>query len=164
MATDPIFVDANVFLFHAFGDAVKGLASKRFLERIEQGAVRAVTSALVLNEVLFKIAQQEAAKHLPKVTIWNIKAALKNDPAFREAIYNPVMTYRSYLEELRQRGLTSVEVTTEHTLRAIDVGRQHGLLITDATHVAVMQAQGIIHVATADEDLWSIPGITAWTP
>lgn len=47
---------------------------------------------------------------------------------------------------------------------AADIGAEVGLLITDVTHVAVMRERGISHLATADADLFSIEGITVWTP
>ena len=61
-------------------------------------------------------------------------------------------------------GLSVVEVTTSQTAQAVDIGRQHGLLITDATHIAVMQSLRLTHLATGDADMWNIPGITAWAP
>jgi predicted nucleic acid-binding protein len=73
---DPIFVDANIFLFHAFAHPKHGDAASRFLERVELGEVDAVTSVLVENEVLYKILLQEAAEHLERCTIWNVRQAL----------------------------------------------------------------------------------------
>lgn len=163
-ATDFIFIDANIFLFHAFADVTYGATAKDFLQKVAADTIQAVTSALVLNEVFFKIAQEEAKHHVSRATIRNIKYSLTHDPTFRHTIYRPVQTYQAYINILRRTGLTVVEVTTGQTLQAIDIGRQHGLLITDATHIAVMQSLGLIHLATGDSDMWNIPGITAWAP
>ena len=48
---DPIFVDANIFLFHAFAHPRHGDAARRFLEQVELARVNAVTSVLVENDL-----------------------------------------------------------------------------------------------------------------
>ena len=60
--------------------------------------------------------------------------------------------------------LTVVDVTVAQTRQAVAIGDQFGLLITDATHVSTLQAHKIAHIATDAEDLWHIPGVTAWAP
>jgi predicted nucleic acid-binding protein len=162
---DPIFVDANIFLFHAFAHPQRGDAARRFLERVELAQVNAVTSVLVVNEVLFKVLLQEAALRLERPIIWNVRRALRDDPAFREQLYRPAQQYLHYIEALTRKGLALVDVTVDQMRHAVDLGRRFGLLITDATHVATWQAHKIAHVATDDEDLWrQVPGVTAWGP
>ncbi len=163
VADQPIFVDTNIFLFHAFDDERYGQAATYFLSKIENGEVEALTSSLVVDEVFFKILVQEAASHLDKPTIWNIKRAMR-DKAFVEKVYKPVLEYKSYLESLALLGMRIVDVTRAHMLMAADIGAEFGLLITDAAHVAVIREQGISHMATADADLFNIEGIVAWMP
>jgi uncharacterized protein len=160
---EPIFVDANIFLFHAFNDDQYGGVATAFLTRIESQEILALTSSLVIDEVLFKILVQEAAAHLQKPTVWNIKRAMQ-DRTFLKAIYTPVLKYKAYLEGLRFLGLNIVEVSGTQMLAAPDIGSEEGLLITDAAHVAVMQDLNIRHLATDDADLAHIPGIVVWTP
>ena len=162
--TDFIFIDANIFLFHVFADPRYGATAKKFLQKVGADTIQAVTSALVLNEVFFKIAHEEAKLHVSRATLWNVKNRLKNDPTFRHTIYTPVKTYQAYINRLMLTGLSVVEVSTSQTAQAVDIGRQHGLLITDATHIAVMQSLRLTHLATGDADMWNILGITAWAP
>ena len=61
VADVPIFVDANIFLFHVFDDEKHGKAATSFLTRIENEETEALTSSLVIDEVFFKILVQEAA-------------------------------------------------------------------------------------------------------
>jgi predicted nucleic acid-binding protein len=163
VADEPIFVDANIFLFHAFDDEKHGKAATSFLVRIENEEIEALTSSLVVDEVFFKILVQEAAAHLERPTIWNIKRAMK-EKTFVEKVYAPVLEYKTYLESLAFLGMRIVEVTGAHMLAVADVGAEAGLLITDAAHVAVMRERGISHLATADTDLFNIKGITSWRP
>jgi len=103
VADEPIFIDANIFLFHAFDDERRGGIATSFLTRIEKEEIGALTSSLVVDEVFFNILVQEAAAHLEKPTIWNIKQAMK-ESAFVEKVYAPVLEYRTYLESLAFQG------------------------------------------------------------
>jgi hypothetical protein len=47
----PIFIDANVFLFHAFDDDRFGEIATAFLARVENQEIEALTSSLVIDEV-----------------------------------------------------------------------------------------------------------------
>jgi len=162
-ANAPIFIDANIFLFHAFDDDQFGETATAFLSRIENQEIEALTSSLVIDEVLFKILVQQAAAHLPKPTIWNIKRAMR-DAAFVKAIYGPVQEYKAYLEGLVFLGLNIFEVTGSQMLSAPDIGSSHGLLITDAAHIVIMRDLNIRHLASDDADLAHIPDIVVWTP
>ena len=46
VADAPIFVDANIFLFHVFDDEKHGKAATSFLTRIEREETEALTSSL----------------------------------------------------------------------------------------------------------------------
>ena len=99
--------------------------------------------------MLFKILVQEAAAHLPKPTIWNIKRAMR-DEAFVKKIYAPVLEYKAYLEGLAFLGLNIVDVTGTQMFAAPDIGADQALLIADAAHVAIMHGLNMHHLATDD--------------
>ncbi|MGB9776703.1 MAG: type II toxin-antitoxin system VapC family toxin [Anaerolineae bacterium] len=160
---EPIFIDANIFLFHAFDDPDYGDAATDFLTAVEEGRIRGVTSPLVLDEVFFKIMVQEAAAELAKPTIWNIRKALK-DPAFAHRVNGPVRKYKSYLENLILLGLDVPEMRASLMFAAVDISVDTGLFITDASHVALMRDLGITHIASDDDDFASIPDLTLWKP
>jgi predicted nucleic acid-binding protein len=163
-SSDFIFVDANIFLHNAFATPNKGDCVRRFLEKIELSQIKALTSELVINEVLFKLTLQIAAGLLPRPTPWSLRQAMRDDETLAARIYVPVRRYHEYIQALSTRGLKMVNVTAEHTGQAILLGQRYGLLITDATHLAVCQANQNQHIATDDQDLWHIPSLTAWTP
>src|SRR5487761_964612 len=50
-----VYVDANVFHFYLRGPEDLKKACSSFLQRIEKNEIRAVTSSLVLDEVMYKI-------------------------------------------------------------------------------------------------------------
>ena len=48
---EEVFIDANLFIFHAWGDSEYGEASTQLLEMVERGEINAVTNVLVELEV-----------------------------------------------------------------------------------------------------------------
>ncbi|GFP25587.1 hypothetical protein HKBW3S43_01177 [Candidatus Hakubella thermalkaliphila] len=63
---EPIFIDANIFLHHAFD---VNPVSVEFLKKVESFDLKAYTSALVIEEVTFKLIMQSASNFLDKVTL-----------------------------------------------------------------------------------------------
>ena len=47
---------------------------------------------------------------------------------------------------------------------AVDLSNRHGLLISDASHLAVMKAQGVTNIATNDSDFERVNGIDIYKP
>jgi predicted nucleic acid-binding protein len=100
VADEPIFVDANIFLFHAFDDEEHGKAATSFLVRIEDEEINALTSSLVIDEVFLKILVQEAAAHLKRPTVWSIKQAIRRKPSSRRSMrrfWSTGPTWRAWL-------------------------------------------------------------------
>ena len=47
---------------------------------------------------------------------------------------------------------------------AVDLSNRYGLLISDATHLAVIKSEGISNVATNDRDFQRIDDINIYKP
>jgi predicted nucleic acid-binding protein len=163
-SSELIFVDANIFLHNVFATPVKGETVREFLKQVELNHVQALTSMLVVNEILFKLSIQVAAGLLPRPTSWSLRWAMQEDETLATLVYAPVRQYFKYMQALSTRGLSLVNVTVEQTGQAILLGQQYGLLISDATHLAICEAYQVHHIATDDRDLCSIPAVNAWTP
>lgn len=157
---DGIFIDANIFLHHAFD---MNSTSVDFLKKVESSNLKAYTSALVIEEVLFKLVMQSASNFLDKVRLQNIKVLLK-DTKTREKILKPVMEYRGYIDMLKGFGLTVLDLTDKDMTIAIEKSKTYGLITADAAHIAVMERKGIIHMASSDNDFEPVNKITLWSP
>lgn len=72
---EAIFIDANIFLHHAFDS---NTASIEFLRRVESSNIKAYTSSLVIEEVIFKLIVQSVSNFLNKVTLSRVKLLLKD--------------------------------------------------------------------------------------
>jgi predicted nucleic acid-binding protein len=42
--------------------------------------------------------------------------------------------------------------------------KEYGLVMADASHIAVMERKGISHMASSDGDFSSVKNITLWSP
>lgn len=146
---ESMFVDANIYLFNALDDPKYGEASTQFLEKIEQGEIKAVTNVLVLNEVVFKILMAELSNYSEKFNIWIAKKLLKSKEIAVNA-YKPVKKYLTYLKGLEW--LEIIEITPRIAFSSVDLGERYGLLPSDSFHLATMKELEITFIVTDDAD------------
>jgi predicted nucleic acid-binding protein len=157
---EAIFVDANIFLHHAFD---MNPTSVEFLKTVESFSLKAYTSALVIEEITFKLIIQSASNFLDKPTLQNIKILLK-DTKTKEEVFKPVEEYRGYIDMLKDFGLTVLDLTDKDMSSAIQKAKIYGLITADAAHIAVMERKGITHLASSDSDFKAVSHITLWSP
>ncbi len=119
------------------------------MERIENGEITAITSTLVLNELMFKILMAELSNYSQKLNIWVAKKLLKNEE-IRAKVYESVEEYINYLKYLEN--LDIVEITPRISFLSIELGSKYGLLTSDAYHLACMKEHEIKSIATDDTD------------
>lgn len=157
---ESIFIDANIFLHHAFDI---NPVSIEFLNKIEMINFRACTSSLVLEEVSFKLLMQSASNFLSKITIEKVKALL-SDEKKRAQVIDPVLKYMDYIVLLKDSSMTIIELKDIDMMTALQKTKKYGLITADAAHLSVMERKGISHIATSDSDFRDIPGLTVWSP
>ncbi len=156
----PIFIDANIFLHHAFD---LNTDSVEFLKKVETFDLKAFTSALVIEEIIFKLLMQSASNFLLRVNLQRVKDLL-HDKLKREKVLAPVEAYRSYIDRLKDFGLKILDLTDEDMKRSVQLSKAYGLVTADASHVAVMERAGISDVATGDSDFRVLKEMTVWSP
>ena len=157
---EPIFIDANIFLHHAFD---MNPTSIEFLKTVESFSLKAYTSALVIEEIMFKLIMQSASNFLNKLTLQNVKGLLK-DTKTKEKVFTPVVEYREYIDMLKDFGLTVLDLTDKDMAAAILKAKTYGLITADAAHIAVMERKGITHMASGDSDFEAVNHVTLWSP
>jgi predicted nucleic acid-binding protein len=158
--TSAVFIDATVFLHHAFDT---NPVSVEFLNRIELSNIKAYTSALVLEEVSYKIMMQSASNFLEKVSVQHVKKFLENQRN-RGKVLTPLIEYMEYMSKLQEAGLNVIDLRSSDIKQAAQLAKDHGLITADAAHVAVMQRKSIHHIATDDYNFSLVPSITVWSP
>lgn len=157
---EAIFIDANIFLHHAFDS---NPISVDFLKTVESSNLKAFTSVLVVEEVLFKLIMQSASNFLGKVTLQDIKVYLR-DSRNRAKVFKPVAEYRGYIDTLKDFGLVILDLTDKDMALALERAKGYGLMLADAAHLAVMERKGISHLASSDSDFKAVDHLTLWMP
>lgn len=155
-----VFIDANIFLHHAFDS---NPVSVEFLSRIETSNIRAYTSALVLEEVSFKIMMQTASNFLERVTVLHVKKFIEN-PKHRAKVFDPLIEYMDYIDRLQEAGLAVIDLKGSDMKQAARLAKDNGLITADAAHLAVILRKSIHNIATEDSDFTAVPDITVWSP
>ncbi len=158
--SNPVFIDATIFLHHAFDT---NPVSVEFLSRIELSNIKAYTSALVLEEVSYKIMMQSASNYLERVTVQHVKKLLEN-PRNRGKVLSPLIEYMDYIDKLQEAGLTVIDLKGSDIKQAALHAKNSGLITADAAHLAIMLRKSIHHIATDDSDFATVANISAWSP
>lgn len=157
---EAIYLDANIFLHHAFGTK---LGAADFLQRLESSSLKVTTSILALEEVTFKLIVQSCSNELPRPTILDVRRLMEN-AGRRKKILQPVLDYLGYFEKLTALGLKVLDVSPGDREPAREFIWKYGLLPADALHLAVMRRKKIRNLATADDDFGAVREITVWKP
>lgn len=152
-----LFVDANVFVYHAVSHATRGPACRQLMERIARQEVSASTSADVLSDVAHRVMTLEATVSFGW-PLAGIASRLKQKP---NAIQQR-SRFRQAIEEIVQFGVRLLPTEGPLVLAAASLSQQHGLLSGDALIVALMQHHGLTHLASNDPDFDRVPGLTRY--
>lgn len=117
----------------------------------------------MIEEIIFKLIIQSASNFLEKVTLQTVKMFLMEDDN-KEKVFRPVEEYREYINNLKDFGLTILDLTDRDMILAIQKARAYGFITADAAHIAIMERKGITHIAASDSDFKAISSITLWSP
>jgi len=131
-----MFIDANIFVMAALGSDLKSKRCREYLARVENGEQRAITSVLVLHEVL---------------------RSLETYTKSREKAAGKTLRFAS-LPNLRV-----CEVTKGHFSDSVAYFKA-GLEPRDALHAAVMLSNGVEKILSYDRDFDAIKEVRRVEP
>ena len=154
-----VFVDASVFIHHFEPNALFGPASTEFLERIENQVINGVTATHIVSEVAHRLMTIEAMQAFGWKSA-GIALRLRNHPTQVQTLKR----FRQAVQEIPLFGVRILTIDPAWLDPAAGVSQQTGLLHNDALTVAVMRAQGVTSLASADPDFDRVPGITRYGP
>jgi predicted nucleic acid-binding protein len=156
---DSLFLDANTLVYHFEPHPTLGLACTQLLLRIEQQDIVGYSSTHILTEVAHRLMMIEAS-YLPGVGPTKVKKRLQQKPA----IVQSLTRFKIALEEILQSNLRLLTIPPPLISVAAKLSQQTGLLSNDALVIAVMQANGLTKLASADIDFDRVPGIGRYAP
>lgn len=161
-SSNPIFIDANVFLDYTLPNREFGEAVSDFLERIELQDIDAITTPIVLNEVSYILLLQRGMVILDTENRDAVRSRIKENSHFAHQCYDAVDMFNEFISGLD--GLKLIPVQPEDYLQASDLGRNYNLLPIDALHLSAMRRCRIRDIATRDRDFERVDGIVVWSP
>jgi len=159
LAGDVIFLDANTLVYHFTLDRRYGGACSQLLQRIENQEIQGFTSTHVLTEMAHRIMTIEAIGAFAR-PLAGIARRLRQHPAQVQQLTGFHQAVERVLQSRVQVLATPVPLVAVGTR----LSRQTGLLSNDALILAVMQANGMIKLASSDQDFDAVPGITRYAP
>jgi predicted nucleic acid-binding protein len=155
-----IFIDANIFLYGILGHFKFGNACKVFLEQVNKGEYKAVTSFMVCNEVVHRTMIAEVVEKYgiePRLAVSYLKNNWK--------IVKELNKAQIAIDIIKQiDNLRIVELNKAIFDQAFDYSKKYGLLSNDAIHAATMNINQIKNMATNDRDFERIEWIKIWKP
>jgi predicted nucleic acid-binding protein len=158
-SSESVFLDANTFVYHYSQHPILAQPSTDLLERLERRQLQGFTSADVLSDVSHRLMVLEAATILGW-TGTGITRRLRRHP---DEIQKLTRFQRS-IQAIAGFGIEIVPITASLVEAATTISRSVGLLSGDALIVAVMQSEGLTHLASHDADFDRVPGIIRYAP
>ncbi len=131
-----MFIDANIFILGVLGQDALAIRSRKFLKRLESGEQNAMTSVMVLGEVL-KVLNRKLESR-PEAVLW----------------VRRIMAYPN----LKICGLERAQFDASLPFFS------QGLKPYDALHAATMREHGICEILSFDSDFDKIDGIRRAEP
>jgi predicted nucleic acid-binding protein len=129
------------------------------LQRIENQELQGFTSTHVLAEAAHRLMTLEARTRLG----WSagkVVQRLKQNPNTLQGL----TAFRTAIERIAQSRIVVLPASISLLVAAVGVCQQHGLLITDALSVVLMQVHGLTKTASDDSDFDHVPGIARYAP
>jgi len=130
-----MFIDANVFIIAYLDSQERGKRARALLEKIKNGEQNAITSALVMNEALYRLKELRGIEMM-------------------ERIYRNI----SSLEHL------TILPIDGKVIGASMVYIRGGLDVSDAFHAATMKIAHVDTICSFDEGFDKAKGIRRQTP
>jgi predicted nucleic acid-binding protein len=157
-AGESVFLDANPLVYHFAPDPHFGPTCHQLITRVGNNEILAFTSTHVLSEVAHHLMTLEASALFG----WTSKVVehLRQQPAAIEKLTN----FRQAIEKVPHLSIQVLTVPTSLIATAAAISQQFGLLSNDALIVAIMQANGLNHLASSDSDFDRVRGITRYSP
>jgi predicted nucleic acid-binding protein len=156
---ESVFIDANTFVYHftphpRFGGACRTLLSRTLKQRIA-----GFTAADVVSDAAHRLMTMEACAVLGWPAT-GIARRMKRQPTE----ISRLTSFQTAINEIPLFGVQILPITGQLVLAAAATSRQYGLLSGDALIVAVMQARGLVNLASHDADFDRVQGLIRFAP
>ena len=154
---ESLFLDANTLVYHFVAHPVFGPACGELMARIERETVVGYTSTQVLSNVAHRLMTIEAIAAFG----WPLAGVATRLKQHYSKI--PQLTqFRAALESVANSKIRILTIPRHLIAKAAAISQQFQLLSDDALVVALMQENGLVHLASYDADFDRVPGLTRY--
>jgi len=160
----PIFVDANIFAYHHSGHPRFGEASTNFLRCVANGELRAVTSNVVQEKVIYFLLMQRGESLLNTRDRSLIHSRIVSIPDFSARCWKAVGQSLNLLDSPQSETLSLCNIDSSHACQIVEMGTQYRLMLRDAAHVVACRLMNLSHIASNDADFDRVGFLARWQP
>jgi uncharacterized protein len=154
-----VFLDANILVYYFQPHPVHGPACQHLLQRIEQSQLTGFTSTHVLGEMAHRLMALEAVA-VQGWTWGKITQRLRKQPAVLRSLTH----FQTAVDSVLQSRIQVLSLQPVLLSTAMNLSRQHGLLVNDALMLAAMSQHGLTDLASNDADFDRVPGLSRYAP
>lgn len=155
-----VYIDSNIFIYHATGHAKYSTSCEKFLRRVEEGNLEGITSAVTLSEVLQKLILIEVSER-ENIKPWQVLRRIKQVPEILAILDKPTEAIEK-IEKIKN--LRIVPLTKEIVESARTYIKSAHLMSIDSTHAATAKTYNISNIATNDIDFERVEFLKVWKP
>lgn len=155
-----IFIDANVFVYHFSRQSIYNSSCSAFLQRIERGAIKGITSTFVVQEATHRMMMLEAAQILVGITRRDLVKYLKSHPE----VVKELPAHRSIPDKISSFNLKIVSPDISAITGSQEIKKEYGLLSNDALLVYIMKDTVLADLASNDSDFERLDFIRLYRP
>jgi predicted nucleic acid-binding protein len=155
----PVFLNTNTLIFHFIAHARFGAACTELVERMDRQEIQGFTSTHILGELAHRLMTIEAAQ-LFGWLFPGIVYRLQQHPAEVQQL----TLFQRAVDEVLASTIPVLTIVPSLVSAAALISRSTGLLSNDALAVALMRANGLSSLASADSDFDRVPGLTRYAP
>ncbi len=156
-----IFIDANIFIYHA-AESKYTESATAFLEKVENNEIEAYTSPSVIDEAAYILIINKGLGILDSKSPRKVREKIEKDRDFAKKCYSVLEDFIGYVKSLEN--LNMLEITGDDAFRIFDYGIAYLLHPKDSLHLAVMRRYRIHDIATNDSDFERVEWIKVWNP
>ena len=153
-----VFIDANIFHFYLRGPLSIQKACTNLLERIERNEITGYTSALILDELIYKILLKKIEEKYRRNPL-DVLHESPEEIGIHSAYVRKAVTIVAGIA-----GLVILAVEKHHIEEAIDYMQKYLILPRDAVHLSVMKSVECDDLVSADKDFDKVIDLNRWTP
>ena len=153
------FIDSNILYYALVPTPGASEQCLAFVNRVIGGTISAAVTVPVLSDTLHKVMVAEVAA-LTQRDRAGIVGYLGKHPQ----IITQLTEYPRAMDRLNTIPMNVLPIDETVLNEAANLAVRYGLLTNDATILATMQRNGLVHLVTNDDDFNHIPVITIWKP